>query len=387
MCQCGHPSWFVESFFVFRKKSLALRARHGFWLYTHQGRWRRGEGAVGGRRGGGTRVLGSGKGGRGPAASRGGGGAPAAARAWARVGAPQGVPRAGSANKGAATGRRRRGASAGRECFGAGPSRTARGWRQGPCCGGAWPLAGRARGSSRAWEERRRAATCGTCGAAARGLGAADTPWRGGIRARCCGKVLIVCVCCRTQMRNGLKLIRFVKNPTMLDDAPWTWESSWNSDMPDFFQGMPNGVYDNIYEDLDDSPVTWHITEVPLPLRLCPGCSDLLCGSRVAGDGGLHGLPMSQLADTSCVARSPSTPPITRTSTSATSSTSTKCWGVGTRGTQCMLHLVGAVQLVLRRLACGASGSVRIRRRRHVPFIERMSLSSCVCLVFILYFC
>ena len=46
-----------------------------------------------------------------------------------------------------------------------------------------------------------------------------------------------------------------------LDDAPWQWQSSWNSDMPDFFQGMPNGVYDNIYEDLDDSPVSWHITE------------------------------------------------------------------------------------------------------------------------------
>lgn len=41
-----------------------------------------------------------------------------------------------------------------------------------------------------------------------------------------------------------------------LDDAPWTWQSSWNADMPDFFQGMPNGVYDNIYEDLDDSPVS-----------------------------------------------------------------------------------------------------------------------------------
>ena len=109
-----------------------------------------------------------------------------------------------------------------------------------------------------------------------------------------------------------------------LDDAPWTWGSTWNSDMPDFFQGMPSGVYDNIYEDLDDSPVSWHITEVPLSLRLCPGCSDLLCGSRVAGDGGLHGLPMSQLADTSCVARSPSTPPITRKSTSAMSSASTK---------------------------------------------------------------
>jgi len=48
-----------------------------------------------------------------------------------------------------------------------------------------------------------------------------------------------------------------------LDDAPWTWQSSWNKDMPDFFQGMPNGVYDNIYSDLDDSPVTYHITEVP----------------------------------------------------------------------------------------------------------------------------
>ncbi len=32
--------------------------------------------------------------------------------------------------------------------------------------------------------------------------------------------------------------------------------------MPDFFQGMPNGVYDNIYDVLDDSPVSWHITEV-----------------------------------------------------------------------------------------------------------------------------
>jgi len=31
--------------------------------------------------------------------------------------------------------------------------------------------------------------------------------------------------------------------------------------MPEFFQGMPSGVYDNIYDDLDDSPVTWHITE------------------------------------------------------------------------------------------------------------------------------
>ena len=37
-----------------------------------------------------------------------------------------------------------------------------------------------------------------------------------------------------------------------LDDAPWTWQSGWNKDMPAFFQGMPSGVYDNIYDDLDD---------------------------------------------------------------------------------------------------------------------------------------
>jgi len=54
-----------------------------------------------------------------------------------------------------------------------------------------------------------------------------------------------------------------------LDDAPWTWQSSWNKDMPDFFQGMPSGVYDNIYSDLDDSPVTYHITEVPILVLCC----------------------------------------------------------------------------------------------------------------------
>jgi len=47
-----------------------------------------------------------------------------------------------------------------------------------------------------------------------------------------------------------------------LDLAPWTWQSSWNSDMPSFFQGMPNGVYDNIYDDLDTSTVSYHTTEV-----------------------------------------------------------------------------------------------------------------------------
>lgn len=40
--------------------------------------------------------------------------------------------------------------------------------------------------------------------------------------------------------------------------------------MPEFFQGMPNGVYDNIYDDLDDSPVTWHITEVSFLNMLFP---------------------------------------------------------------------------------------------------------------------
>ena len=32
---------------------------------------------------------------------------------------------------------------------------------------------------------------------------------------------------------------------------------------------MPGGVYDNIYDDLDDSPVTWHITEVRSPVLVC----------------------------------------------------------------------------------------------------------------------
>jgi hypothetical protein len=38
--------------------------------------------------------------------------------------------------------------------------------------------------------------------------------------------------------------------------------------MPEFFHDMPGGVYDNIYDDLDDSPVTWHITEVSLSLHV-----------------------------------------------------------------------------------------------------------------------
>jgi hypothetical protein len=49
----------------------------------------------------------------------------------------------------------------------------------------------------------------------------------------------------------------------------WGSTGGWCNGMPDFFQGMPSGVYDNIYEDLDDSPVSWHITEVSLPPNSC----------------------------------------------------------------------------------------------------------------------
>ena len=66
------------------------------------------------------------------------------------------------------------------------------------------------------------------------------------------------------EMRSAGPLIRFIRHGQMLDDAPWEWGSTggWCADMPEFFQGMPSGVYDNIWEDLDDSPVSWHITEV-----------------------------------------------------------------------------------------------------------------------------
>ena len=65
-------------------------------------------------------------------------------------------------------------------------------------------------------------------------------------------------------MRSVGPLIRFVRHGQMLDDAPWEWGSTggWAAGMPEFFQNMPGGVYDNIYEDLDDTPADWHITEV-----------------------------------------------------------------------------------------------------------------------------
>eukprot|EP00277_Geminigera_cryophila_P013855 CAMPEP_0179437350 /NCGR_PEP_ID=MMETSP0799-20121207/21258_1 /TAXON_ID=46947 /ORGANISM="Geminigera cryophila, Strain CCMP2564" /LENGTH=75 /DNA_ID=CAMNT_0021218229 /DNA_START=14 /DNA_END=241 /DNA_ORIENTATION=- len=56
-----------------------------------------------------------------------------------------------------------------------------------------------------------------------------------------------------------------------LEDAPWTWKSNWNKGMPEFFQDMPSGVTDNIYEDLDDSPVTWKINEPVDPTRYQDG--------------------------------------------------------------------------------------------------------------------
>ena len=66
------------------------------------------------------------------------------------------------------------------------------------------------------------------------------------------------------KMRSVGPLIRFVRHGQMLDDAPWEWGSTggWAAGMPEFFQNMPGGVYDNIYEDLDDTPADWHITEV-----------------------------------------------------------------------------------------------------------------------------
>ena len=82
-------------------------------------------------------------------------------------------------------------------------------------------------------------------------------------------------------MRSTGPLIRFIRHGQMLDDAPWEWGSTggWCADMPEFFQGMPSGVYDNIWEDLDDSPVTWHITEVASPLTVSTPltCVAIIC--------------------------------------------------------------------------------------------------------------
>lgn len=96
-------------------------------------------------------------------------------------------------------------------------------------------------------------------------------------------------------------LVKFIKVHS-LDDAPWTWKYSWNKDMPEFFQvarghtllectpvpakhkqtttpqltsrcwqDMPGrgseGVYANIYKDLDDSPVTY-VSRAP-PSQSC----------------------------------------------------------------------------------------------------------------------
>ena len=52
-------------------------------------------------------------------------------------------------------------------------------------------------------------------------------------------------------------------------------------------QGMPSGVYDNIYEDLDDSPVSWHITEVRASLTCPARAVFVLCLGRGADSDGV----------------------------------------------------------------------------------------------------
>ncbi len=65
-----------------------------------------------------------------------------------------------------------------------------------------------------------------------------------------------------------MKAMKMLRPFTMLDDAPWTWGYKWSGDAyedKDFFEGADvknHGVYHNVYDQLDDSPVTWHITEV-----------------------------------------------------------------------------------------------------------------------------
>ena len=82
----------------------------------------------------------------------------------------------------------------------------------------------------------------------------------------------------------------------MLDDAPWTWGYKWTGDAyedHDFFDAADiknHEVYYNVYDQLDDSPVTWHITEVTanssynfkigISLKeLLSSCSRLMLGS------------------------------------------------------------------------------------------------------------
>ena len=42
------------------------------------------------------------------------------------------------------------------------------------------------------------------------------------------------------QYQDAMPFIRFMKRAIILDDAPWTWQHSWNRDMPEFFQGIPH---------------------------------------------------------------------------------------------------------------------------------------------------
>mmetsp|Transcript_46272 Transcript_46272/g.108591 ORF Transcript_46272/g.108591 Transcript_46272/m.108591 type:complete len:101 (+) Transcript_46272:431-733(+) len=62
------------------------------------------------------------------------------------------------------------------------------------------------------------------------------------------------------------QMLRFVSLGDA-EDAPYQWQGAWRSDMPSFFSapeidsGVMHNVFDNQYYSLDDSPVSWHITE------------------------------------------------------------------------------------------------------------------------------
>ena len=74
-----------------------------------------------------------------------------------------------------------------------------------------------------------------------------------------------------------VKAMKMLRPFTMLDDAPWTWQYKWTGDAyedHDFFDSddvKNHAMYYNVWDSLDDSPVTYHITEVPgCPTTLPP---------------------------------------------------------------------------------------------------------------------
>eukprot|EP00291_Cryptomonas_curvata_P017623 CAMPEP_0172170644 /NCGR_PEP_ID=MMETSP1050-20130122/11392_1 /TAXON_ID=233186 /ORGANISM="Cryptomonas curvata, Strain CCAP979/52" /LENGTH=79 /DNA_ID=CAMNT_0012841869 /DNA_START=164 /DNA_END=403 /DNA_ORIENTATION=- len=59
-----------------------------------------------------------------------------------------------------------------------------------------------------------------------------------------------------------MSMLRFIGSPGVGEDSGHLWAFSGNSDEP--LLSLPaeaRGVYYNQYSDLDDSPVSWHITE------------------------------------------------------------------------------------------------------------------------------